>query len=192
MCFFWCYIGKYRDHTFCSKGHHRHNLVIVSGIQINASVCHLHQSCNLWNISACFFDRHNIFYIFCKIYGCLRLDVAAGSARYVIENDRQFYRLCDCCIVCDQSVLCCFIIIRCYQKKGICSCLLCLLGKVDGSCCTIRTGSGDNRDSLCHFFNGIADHIQMFLMCQCGWFSGGSADNDGICAACDLLFQNLT
>ena len=68
-------------------------------------------------ISACGFQAYDVLNIFNQCGNGCRLDVTSCTTRYIIHNDRSLRNcICDCSIVSDKSLLCCFIIIRSYNQ----------------------------------------------------------------------------
>ena len=149
----------------------------------------MHDVCHMADISGCLFDSGYIFCIFCQISngGCCQR--ASGTARYVVQDRRYFCFVCDRCIVFDQSVLCCFIIVRSYQKDTVRACLCCLFGHLCCGCGGIGAGTCNNRDSVVYLVNGKSDRSHMFFFGECRRFACCSADHNGICASCDLFLQ---
>ena len=90
------------------------------------AVAEVHDLSDRADISGGFFYAHDIVNIFYKVSQCLRLDAAAGAARYIIQDSRNLHRITDLCIMGDESVLCRFIIVRSYKEKTVGSVLFCL------------------------------------------------------------------
>ena len=73
------HIGQHRDNSFAAKRKQRHDLIIVSGVQINVSVGQGHNLCHLGNITGGFLDTNNIFHIFYQMRYRCRLDITSGT-----------------------------------------------------------------------------------------------------------------
>ena len=187
-----CYVGKNGDYTASAKGKDRHNLIVVSGVQIDLSIGQLHNFCDLGNVSGSLFDCNDILNVVEQIDDRFRCNVYAGSALNVVKDDRHFDAVCDCGKVCNQTLLCCFIVIRRNEKKSVHAVFFCFLRQIN--CCLRAVGAGscNYRDSVIYFFHGIFDGIQMLLMGQGRSLTGGSADNDGVGSAGDLLLNQFS
>ena len=135
------YIGKYRDDAISTKGKDRNHLIVISGVELDASVCQLHQLRYLGNISACFLDANDILDILCKSYCGLRLDITSGTGRYVVHDNRKAYGLCHCSIVSNQTLLGRLIIIRGYYKQSVRAVFFCFLRQIDCSLGAVRAGA---------------------------------------------------
>ena len=192
MCKLRCNIGKYGNNTKSAKRKNRKYLIIISGVKLKLSVCQRHHLGDLGKISGCFLDSDNVLYILCKVSCCSRLDVAACTARYIVHDERSF-RNCigNCCVMSDKSLLCSLVIIRCYNKKSVCTIGSCFLGHHDCCLCTIGTCSCDYRHTFVNFVNCELDCLKVLSVCQSRRFSCCSADNDGVCAVRDLILKDL-
>ena len=91
-----------------------------------------------------------------------------------------------------QTILGCFIIIRCHQQYTVCTVFFCLRGQIDCRIRTVRTGSCNDRYPFCGFLNRIFNTLQMFLMGKGRRFSGCSANYNGIRFSRYLLFDQFT
>ena len=67
------------------------------------------------------------------------------------------------------------------------SIFLSFFGQLDRCSCTIRTCSGDDRDTGGHTLNCKTDCCCMFFLCHSSGFTCCSTDDDRICSACNLL-----
>ena len=147
----------------------------------------MHDLCNCADISRCFFNTYDVLNIFHKCCNCLWLKSTSCTAWYIVQNRRNIYFITNSCVMSNQSVLCCFIIIWCNEQKSVSSIFLSFFGQLDRCSCTIRTCSGDDRDTVVHTLNCKTGCCCMFFLCHSSGFTCCSTDDDRICSACNLL-----
>ena len=105
-------VGENGDHALCAECQHRNDLVIISGIYIHMSAGQLEDLRNCGEVSARFLDSDDILDILAEINDGLRCDIHACTARYVVEDRRDFDGVGDLCEVGLSTVLGRFIIVR--------------------------------------------------------------------------------
>ena len=149
----------------------------------------MHDLCTDRNIAGSFFDADDVIYIFYKMSYSCRLDRTSCTARHIIKDRRDIDGVTNLCIVCDQTVLRRFVVVRCDKKKSVCTVFGCFLGKLDRCACRVGSCACDHRDTVVYTFNGKTDHFAVFLFGHCCRFSGRSADDDRICFSCNLFFE---
>ena len=185
-------ICGYGDHSKSAQRKQRKHLIIISGIDIDAAVCQCSQVCDLRDISGCFLDGNDVVHFLSQLHCGCRKDVAACTAGYVVHDDRNGYCIRDLGIMTDQTVLCCFIIIRSYDKQSVYAALLSFLGKLHSGIGCVGTGSCDHRDTSVYLLCNNCDTLRMLFLCQCGCFTCSSAYDDGICAMLHVPVGDLS
>ena len=90
-----------------------------------------------------------------------------------------------------QSSLGGLVVVRSYNQKSVSAHSLGVLGKLDGICCIVASCACDNGYSLVYLFNSVANALSVLVIGKSGAFACGSADDDSVCAACDLHFDKL-
>ena len=151
----------------------------------------MHDLRHLSDVAGGFLDTYDIVHVLYKVGQCSRLDVASCAARHIVEDRRELHLAADCGVVCDQPLLGGFVVIWRYEKQSVRSVLLRLFRQLDRCCGAVGTCSGDDRDAVFYTFYSEADRLHVLSLCHSGRFAGSAADDDGICAACDLLLQYL-
>ena len=99
MCLLRSHVGENGDHALSAESQHRNDLVIVSGVYIHIAAGELKDLRCCGEVSTRFLDTHNILHVPAEINDGLRCDIHACTARYVVEDRRDFDGVGDLCEV---------------------------------------------------------------------------------------------
>src|SRR5699024_9817556 len=114
--------------------------------QIKFSVAQMHDLRYAADIAGCLFHAYNGIYIFYKVCQSFRLNGTTGAAWHVIKN-RWKRRFCaDFCIVCYESVLGGFVVVRGYKEQSVRAVLHGILRELDCRCSAVGACSCDDWD----------------------------------------------
>ena len=183
------HVGQDRDDTGAAQRTQRHDLVIVSGINIDLTVHKLSELCHLADVAGSFLDGCDIGLIPDQFCDSLRQDVRAGPGGDIVNDTGQFCRRGDRPEMFVEAILCSFIIVGSDEKQTVRAAFFGFLRHHDCVSCVIGACSGDHRNAaFCHF-NCITDRFEVFIILECGSFPARTADDQGICPLADLIFD---
>ena len=124
MCLPGSNVGKDGDHAETAAGKDRKDLVIISGVKIDTAVCKTHHFDGLADVSRCVLDTDDVWYFPAQLYSGGRKNVAACAARDIVENNRDTDSICNCRVMLNKTLLCCFIVVGRYEQKTVSACFL--------------------------------------------------------------------
>ena len=120
----------------------------------------------------------------------LRGNVQAGTGGHVVEDDRDPSRIGHGGEVRDQACLGGLVVIRGDQQQGIGT----ALGRLCSQCAAVvgvvGTGTRDDGHPVVDGIDGELNGSQLLFIGHGGALTGGSADDDGIGAARDLVLDD--
>ena len=186
-----CYVGYNGDNAESAQRKDWNNLIVISGVKLDIAVTQIHDLGYIAEVAGSFLHAHNIVYVLYQRCDRCRCHGTAGTAWYIVKDRRNGDFLCDRCVVGDQTVLRCLVVIWCHKQNAVSTCLLGFLAELDSGCCTVRTGSGDHRDASLDTVDRKADGIHMLLLGHGSRLTGGAADNDRIGLSGNLLLQKF-
>ena len=92
----------------------------------------------------------------------------------------------------DKSILGCLIIIRCYDKECVRSGGLCLVGQLYGNGRVVGARTGNDRNAVVDLLDGKFNGLDVFYHVEGSTLAGGAADDDGVGAVGNLIFNELS
>jgi integrase len=119
----------------------------------------------------------------------LRLQVAAGAARHVVQNDRNRDALGDRLVVLEQPFLCRPVVIRGHHQACVGAHILGELRRLDGVPRAVRAGTGDHGDPLGSALYHCAHDADVLLEVQRRRFAGRADRDEGAGAVGDVEFD---
>ena len=133
MCIFGCYVGQNGDNTFTAQRQYGQDLVVVTAVDVEIGAAQSSDFCYLRQVAASFFYSYDIFNFrqFCNCFGS---QIATCSAGYVVQNDGNVDRMCECGVVQNLTFLCCFVVVRCYQQNAVSTSFFTSLSQFDAVC----------------------------------------------------------
>ena len=182
----WCDVGEHRDDALAAEGKDRHNLVVVAGVDIDVAISDGEEVADLADVAAGFLNGNDVFNVASEPYSGFWLDVAAGAARNVVENDRDGDGFSDGLEMHLQTVLGGLVVVRGDEQNSVSAIGFSLLGEHDSGLGVVGTGTSDDRYAMVDMVDGVGDDLGMFFFRKGGRFASGAADDDGVGAIVDL------
>ena len=118
-------------------------------------------------------------------------DAQAGTAGYVVQDNRAVAAICDRFKVCDQTALGGLVVVRGDRQNGVCTRSRSLTGQLDGSRGVVGAGTGNNRNAACNVRAAEVDDLCMLLEGHGRGLAGGTDNDDCIGTMLDLMIDDL-
>ena len=186
-----CYVGNNGDYAESTQRKDWNDLIIISGVKFNIAVTQIHNLCHVAEIAGSFLNANDIVYVLYQRCDRGRCHSTSGTAWYIVKDRRNGNFLCNRCVVGDQTILGCLVIIWCHKQNTVCSSRLCLFAKLDSSCCTVGAGTGDHRDTSLDTVDRKTDGIYMLFLRHGSRLTGCTTDNDRIGLSGNLFLQKF-
>ena len=141
------HVGEHGDHTLSAEGHHRDDLVIVSGIEVDLvrTAHQLQRAEDVGEVAAGFLYAHDVLLVLHELRDGLGGDIAAGPAGYIVEDDRDGHCFRSLGEMAVQSLLGRLVVVRGHQEKSVRAAALRLHGKIDRGLSFFFLLRGDGR-----------------------------------------------
>ena len=185
-----CYVGQDGDNALAAQRQNRQNLIVIAAVNIEIGTNQSRNFSHLRQIAACFLHCNDVLYL-CQLRNCLGCNVATGSAGYIVKNDGNIDAVCNCCVVQNQPLLCCLVVVGGYQQNGISACLFAALCQFDTVCGIIAACTRDNGNTTCRSLFCEADTFNLYLIGHGRCLPCCAADDQRVCIICNLKFNQF-
>ena len=182
-------IREDRNHTHAAERTERHDLIVISGIDIDLSVRKIRKMRDRAEVPARLFDRTDIGVLLRDPDHRLRLDRRAGPRRNIVDDARELRSGSDRRIVIHQSILRRLIIVGRDEQQTVRAELFSFLAHHDRVSRIVRARPGNDRDPSADDIDGELYDFQMFVILKCRRFAGSPDADDRIRMIFDLILE---
>ena len=182
------HVGKNGNDALAAHSHQRQSQVVLAGVHSQLVAAQGHGVDGGSHIAVGFLGSHNVG-VLGKLQIGLRLNVAAGAGRHIIQDNGGVHPVSHIGKVADQTALGGLVVIGGHHQQAVSAALfrgLSQLYRIHG---VVAAGTGDNRYPVVDVLNGEIQHLAMLVVVQGSGFTGGAAGNNGVGALFDLKFN---
>ena len=156
-------VGQNGNQAAGTNGQERQNQAVITAVNGEIFRQHTIQLCSLCYIACCLFDSNNVAEVCCQTCNSFRSNVAAGTSRNIINDNRQLSSLCYGCKMLVIAFLSRFVVVRAYHEHAIYTAGFHFLNQINSAGSTVGTCTGNNLGTAVDTCNDGLHEFNFFI-----------------------------